>query len=347
MEKQIASFIESLKSNKRVLSFDEASTKQAIVIRILSFLGWDIFNVDEVKPDHVVKPHVVDFSLRPSKIDMVFINVKPVKEELSGHQKVLLNCAMQEGVKLCVLSNGILWWFYLSFKEGSFEQRRYCSIDLFKHSPEDIAKRLIDLLEKENVATGKSLKKAETLLEKRQSVTLEKSINAAWIKLLAEPNQSLVKLLNDGVEKICGYRAERERLVAFLTDQLSCDTGEIIDLTETVPGGEASYEGTSIVSFSFKGDLVPVEAWSELLVELCEILMTQYRHDIEKLLWHSIDGRFHFRENPDELRLPANVEGTGIFVETHLSPDETVKTARSIVTVFEHSASDLQVQTEE
>ena len=54
MKKQIETFINELKSNKKLSSFDEASTKQAVVLRLLSFLDWDIFNVDEVYPDYSV-----------------------------------------------------------------------------------------------------------------------------------------------------------------------------------------------------------------------------------------------------------------------------------------------------
>ena len=55
MQKQIQSFINDLKSNKRLSSFDEASTKQAVNFKTtLSLLGWDIFNVEEVYPDYAV-----------------------------------------------------------------------------------------------------------------------------------------------------------------------------------------------------------------------------------------------------------------------------------------------------
>jgi predicted type IV restriction endonuclease len=47
MGDQLSSFIESLKSDRRIVSFDEASTKQAVVTRLLSLLGWDIFNIDD------------------------------------------------------------------------------------------------------------------------------------------------------------------------------------------------------------------------------------------------------------------------------------------------------------
>jgi hypothetical protein len=39
MENQLTSFIEGLKLDRRIDSFDEAATKQAVVTRLLSLLG--------------------------------------------------------------------------------------------------------------------------------------------------------------------------------------------------------------------------------------------------------------------------------------------------------------------
>ena len=50
MKQQIETFIDELKSKKKISTFDEASIKQAVVLRLLSFLGWDIFDVEEVYP---------------------------------------------------------------------------------------------------------------------------------------------------------------------------------------------------------------------------------------------------------------------------------------------------------
>jgi predicted type IV restriction endonuclease len=51
-KKPIVAFIRELKTSRKMLSFDEASTKQAVVLRLLSLLGWDIFDVEEVAPDY-------------------------------------------------------------------------------------------------------------------------------------------------------------------------------------------------------------------------------------------------------------------------------------------------------
>ena len=93
MEKNIVSFIEDLKSNKKLASFDEASTKQAVVLRLLSFLGWDIFNVEEVYPDYAANSTNVSYALRIKSTNKVFIDVKRVHAKLDNHQKSLVNLA--------------------------------------------------------------------------------------------------------------------------------------------------------------------------------------------------------------------------------------------------------------
>ena len=74
MKKQIISFIDELKSNKNLATFDEASTKQAVVLRLLSFLGWDIFNVEEVYPDFAVGSATVSFALRTRNTNKILIS---------------------------------------------------------------------------------------------------------------------------------------------------------------------------------------------------------------------------------------------------------------------------------
>lgn len=52
MREKLLQLINQLKSDKRLISFDEASTKQAVILRILSLIGWDTFNIDEVNPEY-------------------------------------------------------------------------------------------------------------------------------------------------------------------------------------------------------------------------------------------------------------------------------------------------------
>jgi len=64
MKEELISFIENLRIDKRMKSFDEAATKQAVILRLLSILGWDTFNIEEVKPEYSIGGKSVDYSLR-------------------------------------------------------------------------------------------------------------------------------------------------------------------------------------------------------------------------------------------------------------------------------------------
>jgi predicted type IV restriction endonuclease len=107
MNEEFLKFLKDIRSSKKIISFDESATKQGIILRILSFLGWNIFNIEEVYPEYSVGEKKVDYALRYNNSNKVFIEVKKIGEELDKHQEQLLNYAFQEGVKLAVLTNGI------------------------------------------------------------------------------------------------------------------------------------------------------------------------------------------------------------------------------------------------
>ena len=54
MEERLLSLVEQLKSDRRLASFDEAATKQIVLLRIISLLWWNIYNIDEVVPEYSV-----------------------------------------------------------------------------------------------------------------------------------------------------------------------------------------------------------------------------------------------------------------------------------------------------
>ena len=168
MKKQIISFIEELKSNKKLSTFDEASTKQAVVLRLLSFLGWDIFNVGEVYPNYAIGTANVSFALRPGNTNKIFIEVKRVHKKLDNHQKALVNLGTRDGVNMVVLTNGITWWFYLMAASGSWQQKWFYTIDILEQKPEAYVNQLINLLDKDRVIKGQSLKAAKSLFQEKK-----------------------------------------------------------------------------------------------------------------------------------------------------------------------------------
>ncbi|MBW2518612.1 MAG: restriction endonuclease subunit R [Deltaproteobacteria bacterium] len=372
MKKDIVAFIQNLKTNKKLETFDEASTKQAVVLRLLSFLGWDIFNVDEVYPDYTVNSYSASYALRNRNANKILIEVKRVHEKLDNYQKALLSFAAQEKVDISVLTNGVSWWFYLTHSAGNSQDKWFYSADLFKQNEDAVVPNLIDLLSKDKVANGQALKAAQALNQNKNQKMAADVIPEAWNKLVSQPNMILVELLRESTEKICGCKVESKPVERFLEKNLDrwlitnrpvANLGPPPKVIE-IPAPEKksvtkipslshkksilkpeSYVDKEIKSFTFNGKTNPVRYWEDLLTNLCDYFAAIHSKDFEKVLWISGEDKTYFSRYSDQLRIPEKIKGMDIYVETKLSPDEIVKTSRSLLTEFGYDTSDLTITT--
>ncbi len=355
MRTQLMSFIESLKADRRIVSFDEASTKAAVVVRLLSLLGWDIFNIDEVTPECSVGEGRVDYSLRISNANKVFIEVKKVGEELENHQEQLLNYSFKQGVKLSILTNGATWWFYLPLHEGSWDQRKFYTVDIFQQESEDIVTKFVDFLSKDNIDSGKAVQNAEAIYKGQQKLNiLKETLPKAWNKIIEEADDLLIDLINDTTEKLCGYKADAELIEQFLSrhkdNLIICATPpprkppfpppKVNHLPPTSISG--SYIGKSISSFYFRGSKYEVQSWKDLLLRIRQPPKATHRIEFDKTLGIVGRKRPYFTRNPNELRSPQKIANTNIFVETNLNSNGIVKICLAILAKFGYSNDDLR-----
>lgn len=218
MKDQIAELTREIQSNRHYGSIDEAATKQAIVLRFLSHLGWNPYNLDEVFPEYSVGGGKIDYSLRYQGSNKVFIEVKRVGEELSKHQDQLLNYSFKAGVKMAVLTNGISWWFFLPLKEGSWEQRKFYEMNILHKDVNESTEMFISILSKESIISGKGVENAgQILIGKKKHDAFKKAIPEAIEKIITDPDELFIELIADVTENICGYRPEEE----LITEQLA------------------------------------------------------------------------------------------------------------------------------
>lgn len=353
MKEELLELIKKIQSDRRLISFDEASTKQAVILPILSNLCWNPFNIDEVHPEYSVKGRKVDYSLRYGNINKVFIEVKKVGEDLEKHQEQLLVYSFQEGVKLAVLTNGITWWFYLPLHEGSWEQRKFYSIEIYDQDTEDIVLKFIDFLSKENVISGEAIKNAENIFKSRQKINLIKgTLPRALDKLIKEQDESFIELLAETTEKLCGHKPDSNTVKDFLhiyVEKIEKTRYESIipmvrpPLTVGTQTGE-NYTGKSIVSFVFKGTRYEVRSWKDMLIEICNILVNTHRNSFDQVLKLVGRKRPYFTKSPSELRNPTKVNGTDIYVEINLSANSIVKLSNDILSLFGYKTNDLSIE---
>ena len=386
MERQLIEFINGIKANKEIHSFDETSTKQAVVLRLLFLLGWDIFNVDEVNPNLAAETQHADYALSIKSARKIFIKVLKPKESLEKYQNKVFDYSSKKGIDFTILTNGLHWWFYLSNGKGSALQNRFAALDFLKQPVNEILEQMVAYLKRDEVARDVAVKKAADVLKTKLQQGAQKAIPEAWTQILSGPNETLVRLISDTVEKICGVPAERNAIVHFLNERLksphpvetaAAPLREVItpvveekvpvkvvleEVLETVleppeitlvpeqkvivkkeKTVQQSYDGHPISSFTLKGKSYKVTSWEQLLIKLCEVLKTEYLRDIDSLQWHAVGKKYYFNKNQDELRVPAVIGGTDLFVETYLNPNEVVKVAQSILNGFGFVGSDLVI----
>ncbi len=360
MEEKLLGLIKNIQSDRRLISFDEAATKQAIILRILSCLGWDLFNIDEVYPEYSVGGKKVDYALRYNNYNKVFIEVKKVGEDLEKHQEQLLSYSFQEGVKLAILTNGITWWFYLPLHEGSWEQRKFYTVEVYDQDSEEITQKFEDFLSKENVISEKAIENAENIYKGRQKQYLIKeTLPKAWSKVLEGPDEALIELIAETTEKLCGYKPDYITVENFITSsiqEIRHPSFQKARVTATQPKStiskraaeiDASYTYKSISSFVFKGKKYEVNSWRDMLIQICNIMLASHRDRFEQVLNLVGRKRPYFTRNKKELRFPKIINGTDIYVETNLSANSILKLSIDILSLFGYTRDDLSIEVQQ
>ena len=159
-----------LEHKRRLSGANEAATQQYVILPILRALGWDDTNLEsmEVLPEYNTGSRRVDYTLRVGREHALFIECKKWNESLESHENQIVTYA-SSNVHIAILTNGRIWQFYLSKKEGMpVSKRKFCDID-----NEDIDEAVVNLekyLLKCNVSSGYAMEEAEKTWRNKEKV---------------------------------------------------------------------------------------------------------------------------------------------------------------------------------
>ncbi len=215
IERTIADIVQKLREGRFP---NEQSISQGIVLRILSDLGWDVYDTNIVWPEYSTGEGRVDFALcAPSGKPKSFVEVKQPGKAEDG-VKQALEYAFHTGAQFVTLTDGQTWSFYLPAEQGSYEDRRVFKLDLFERTAQDSAEFLRRYLEQERVASGEALDTArKEYRNKNRRTAARQAIPAAWREIVERGDQELVDLLTDAVESKVGIRPDENDILSFFT----------------------------------------------------------------------------------------------------------------------------------
>jgi hypothetical protein len=209
LQESIKLIIENLRTGKYP---NENAISQGVVLRILSELGWDTYNPEQVWSEYSLGGRRVDFALCfPPKKPAVFVEVKQPRQA-EGADRQLFEYAFIEGVPMAILCDGRTWAFYLPAEQGNRDERRVYKLDLFERTPTESAEKLTRYLAYKRTISGEAINDARAdYRDRNRRIRAQKAIPEAWQDLIESEEPTLIDRLASEVETKCGERPDVER----------------------------------------------------------------------------------------------------------------------------------------
>lgn len=345
MADELENVLQQIRANESSFRLSEEATKQGAILPILSRLGWDRENIGEVVPEYAAGAGRVDYCLHLNGTPTVFIEAKRTTEDLENHQEQLLEYAFRHGVKIAVLTNGLVWWFYLPLSQGSWEQRRFFTVDVQKQEIADAASHFRQFMERGDVASGDAVARAEQVHASREkSRVTRETLPKAWHQLCTEPDELLGELLAERVESLCGHRPDQDTVAEFLLGQTQAGSGEPAgepaqgrsgqSRGATPRSGSAAntggsstppptrgpsrsrsadglYTGKRPVAMTFAGEHRHVSTFKDVITELCAIIHEKHPSEFDRLFQIRGRRREYFARDGRNMNAPREIGQTG------------------------------------
>ncbi len=199
--------MENLESLRKILDdsaslsglLDEPNTKQSIITPILRSLQWNVNDYQEVQLELPVGKgkDKVDYGLKINEEIKVIIEAKRIGERLNNCEKQILNYSKSVQNAICVLTNGIEWYFYFRLKKDDIPIK-FLDVNLKKDDRNIIAHHLMSFVSKYAISNLSYLKYIEDLISSDPAPYIRNQLMVkGWNKIVADCHPSLIQLLAD------------------------------------------------------------------------------------------------------------------------------------------------------
>lgn len=199
---------------------NEQEAKDWFITPVLQALGWR--GPGRVRLEHPAGQERVkmDFALQgPERKIVALIEAKVPGSSLDSHVGQMMTYAFFEGVDICVLTTGVVWWLYLPREKGDPATRRFAELDMRSDDLDHPESTLIKCLEYEALISGEAEKHARAILAARQNEKrLLAELPSAWQRLFDGPDDLLVELVQEEVHRAVSLRPSKEQVAAFLAN---------------------------------------------------------------------------------------------------------------------------------
>jgi hypothetical protein len=172
---------------------NEEMTKQALIIPFIQILGFDVFNPLEVRAEYSAdfgnkKGERVDYALFKDNEPIIFIEAKPINENLNNHDAQLSRYFNSTtNVKLAILTNGSEYRFFTDLNVNNvMDDAPFLTVDLLNIKDSDIEN--LNKLRIENFDK-------ESLITYAEELVYTSSLNTSLKSLFSNPNDEFIRFV--------------------------------------------------------------------------------------------------------------------------------------------------------
>ena len=306
----------------------ESKTRSYLVDPILKSLGWGPSTLDHELSTGPRKKEKVDIALRPRRRLEMIVEVKSATLDVSDkHVEQLQEYCLLGEVSLGLLTNGRVWRFYYGMntnRKDYFAEEINIKAGDFRAS----AVQLDRFLGFDSVESGEAKKFIREAWRRRLSLP-------KWTQLLQRRWTALLPELTKAVEKDLkksGKEIPRDVIETFLLERVNLQKDSDVATAPAPRPGSADApvrtksKPTHIELF---GERRPFRGWRTSLREFLSEVYNRNPDSLRKLMEHSPRS---FVQNPEKgrFRVPFNIGGSNVWVETHMSADGIQKLIRDV-----------------
>ena len=330
-------------SKQKGLELQEANTKSWFIKPFLEALGYKgkMCYVEYIPDPNDKKPDKVDYALLKSEKPIIFVEAKPLDENLEKHHSQLKKYYNVNGdVEFAILTNGNEYQFYADINnKNQLDEEPFIKFCL-----EEIDDEIIQLLLRFSVEKYNSDELKKLAFKIKHLSTLEKQ--------LKDPDDEFVRAISRyifGSQKKLSLDVTGE-IILMLGSKLSkTPPATIIEtpkpplpITPSPPIHNAlnffeigDLAGKKIDSYSWEGQLKKCKFWRDVLVEIFKML---YSQDKEKFIRLNKKMRHKLSNDDSIFRRPKHISDN-FFIDTNSDTNSKRSDLKLLLEHFEKKDS--------
>lgn len=334
------------------LSLSETETRRALIDPIFAAIGWDMQNPTVVRMEwrKASGDRPVDYAFMINGVPKLLIEAERLKEDISGSKwrDQLLLYSTQVGVRWCALTNGNIIRIYNSLAEEAAADKLLFEMEIKTiDAPLGLSigafMEKLSLLSEESLMDGKidevwddiyAIRKVFDCLRAEKENLIDHITGSTKLtkKSVGGVLDQIIELREGFLERregICIGRSEFPISVEGIPSEQK-DQGPVSPAPPDYlplfdPNGKPiSYKGRRPSSFWFRGLTYSIRSWKDLLVKLCDIVVSENGGQFDKVLQlkgtkrQNGEIRRYFTRDREQLDRPSKISDTDIFVETKI-----------------------------